>query len=176
MVKRLRWCHDIELLGQRSSTGADTSGPFLMAACCPSQPAENLPFAFHLQTLPFPQACRDFSFKITASSQLRLSEVGRADIAVWDHSAFNCYCLLIKINCGHQGGRKSHMILVFSFRWFFFPVRRDLSQPGRLLADDLKRVVLGCFGRVLLVLYSPLHVCPPSPWLGRSVRGVNHCS
>lgn len=119
MVKRLRWCHDIELLGQRSSTGADTSGPFLMAACCPSQPAENLPFAFHLQTLPFPQACRDFSFKITASSQLRLSEVGRADIAVWDHSAFNCYCLLIKINCGHQGGRKSHMILVFSFRWFF---------------------------------------------------------
>ena len=119
MVKRLWWCHNIQLLNQRSSAAVDSSGRCSMAACCPSQLEENLPSSFHLQALPFPQACRDFSCKIIASSQLTVSEVGRADVSVWDHSAFNCYCLLIQTNCGHQGGRQSYMILVFSFCCFF---------------------------------------------------------
>lgn len=106
-----------------------------------------MPFCYHRQTLPFPQACWDFSFKITASSQLRVSKVGRADMALRDHSTFNCYCLLIKVNLGHQGGRKSHVILVFSF-YCFFPVRSEVSQPGTLLAGDVGWVVLGWAGKV----------------------------
>lgn len=118
------------------------SGPCFVTPPCPSHLEKPFPSSSHLQPLLSPQPGGDFSSQITAPSQLRVSHTV---LAVGDHGAFNRYCSLIKINCGHQRREGIPHGLAFLFSsWVFFFFSQWMVTGGEVLTDDVGRDVLGC--------------------------------